>query len=209
MMKLVSAILLLAGFASLCHGNAFRGARVRLVVWCRFLSTGMLEADPPFFFLWTNQQRRLDDVPGIFVFAEDDFFQVIEGSGNTKLGNVLDNDSADTEITVDSYTEYGTFLGSLNVKSNGDVEYTPPFGLIGTEQFEYTVCDTLLLTTCDIAVVTIQVVADPNLPSTLPTAVNDAYKLKEGETLKVSASGILSNDVTPSDTLIVCASTSV
>jgi len=113
---------------------------------------------------------------------------------NTSIGiNAIANDTDSdgtidpSSVTITAVPEYG----ELSVHpSTGVVTYTPDPGACGVDSFRYTVDDDDGATSNE-ATVTIDVMCDDP-----PLAIDDLYTVAEGETLDVSAPGVLANDVT-------------
>ncbi len=78
--------------------------------------------------------------------------------------------------------------GIINLNSNGGFGYTPDFGFVGTDSFEYEICDDAPAPLCDNAIVTI-VVSSSNNP---PVANNDSFTTTVGNPV--------SGDVSTNDT---------
>ncbi|MCP4121253.1 MAG: hypothetical protein GY751_05830, partial [Bacteroidetes bacterium] len=85
--------------------------------------------------------------------------------------NILGNDTDPDPIqALTASIEPGNLApsnGSINLLPNGLVEYFPDPDFIGTDQFEYTVCDNGCGPLCDVALVTINVI------NQLPIAIDD------------------------------------
>jgi Bacterial Ig domain len=206
-MKFSCTVTFLMGGA-LCRGDSIRGVAVCIVMprAAYVLNQRHILLTCCFgVFSWTKQQRQLQDA---IVVAQNDTFSLVESSGRTFLGNVLDNDITNEfailpmSVTLFSNTE----LGTLEVSEDGNVDYTPPEDFVGIEEFDYTVCDTSFVPICDTAVVIINITEfRPIVP---PTAVDDAFTMREGEMLEVDS--ILDNDLTvDSLSLFVCKSSRV
>ena len=119
---------------------------------------------------------------------------------NTSVGiNVIAND-ADSDGSIDPTTvviAVDSENGSVSVHpTTGVITYTPDPGSCGDDHFKYTIEDDDGAIS-NKAKVTVSVLCnDP------PLAIDDLYTASEGETLTVSAPGVLSNDVdAPGDPL--------
>ncbi len=107
--------------------------------------------------------------------AMDDEFEVpIDGN---LLGNIAFNDidpNPDDELTITILEEP---LGELTLNDNGSIGYFPPAGFIGTDTFDYIICDDGVPPLCDTATVTILVgegLPPVAMPDTAFTQINTA-----------------------------------
>ena len=120
---------------------------------------------------------------------------------------LLENDVASSSAFIDRYDRIGDFQGRIRtIKVDGRLEYDADDDFVGTDQLSYTACLTDAPSVCDSATVTITVKVDPNKPNANPTAINDSYRVMEGQRLSISAPGFLANDRTgtPSNPLWRC-----
>ncbi|HVT04502.1 MAG TPA: Ig-like domain-containing protein [Thermoanaerobaculia bacterium] len=116
--------------------------------------------------------------------AVDDSYSVHAGTTLTvPPPGVLLNDSGGFSILSNSQPSHST--GSITVNMNGSFSYTPVAGYVGPDSFTYT------LDTSPPATVSI------NVTNTAPVANNDIYPTNKGQSLGVSAPGVLSNDSDP------------
>lgn len=126
---------------------------------------------------------------GVVPVAGDDTYTTREGQRlSVPTPGVLANDDAaglgsPTVSVVSRPTD-----GLLRLGPDGSVEYAPDSGFTGTDAFTYRVENAFGIT--DTATVTVEV-----RPITPPTAVGDRYTTAEGESLSVSAPGVLADDV--------------
>lgn len=122
------------------------------------------------------------------ILAQPDVFYT---SVNVPISfNVLTNDSG-TAIQV-SQVFGGPDFGTLSVTPiTGTIAYTPNPGFIGTDYFEYQICD--VVGSCDITLVTIivQPITTTNLP---PVAVNDMANTPLNTPITIT---VLANDYDP------------
>ncbi len=112
------------------------------------------------------------------------------------LGNDTDQDN--DPLTVSGY--WPSTNGSVTVYSDGSFFYAPNPGFVGSDTFSYAVTDGIA---SDTATVTITVTGSVggNHP---PQGSADSYSVNAGQTLTVSAPGVLGNDTDPDgDTLTV------
>ncbi|MFC1640766.1 Ig-like domain-containing protein [Patescibacteria group bacterium] len=111
------------------------------------------------------------------------------------LDNDYDIDGTLVPSTVTEVTPPGNGSTSVN-PSNGEITYTPDAGFLGTDTYEYEVCDNDGL--CDIALVTIRI----NIP---PEAIDDCKMTPMNTPVDID---ILAND-TDDDGVIVPSTTNV
>jgi CshA-type fibril repeat protein/VCBS repeat-containing protein len=97
---------------------------------------------------------------------------------------VLSNDVG-TSLTVTAHTAPGH--GSLTINANGSYSYTPTLGYTGADSFTYTITDAASRTA--IGTVNLTVAAPA-----APVAHADTGQVAAGQTLTVTASGVLGND---------------
>jgi len=112
---------------------------------------------------------------------------------NTSVGIDVTANDTDSDGTIDRATVTITTnpaAGSISVhSSSGVVTYTPNVGSCDSDTFKYTIDDNDGATSNE-ATVTVNILCnDP------PLAIDDLYNVREGETLGISAPGILANDV--------------
>ncbi len=136
----------------------------------------------------TQDPTQASDAMSVAPTLADDNFAM---SANQQLGaGVLANDvDADgDELTVS--LETGASHGQLTLESNGLFTYRPDIQFGGVDTFTYTVSDGVH--EVGPATVTIEVTA---IESHAPEAVEDAYSLREDESLTIGRSdGLLAND---------------
>jgi large repetitive protein len=99
--------------------------------------------------------------------------------GMSLSGNVLANDidAEKNTLTVNTTPLSMPTNGTLVLNADGTYVYTPVAGFVGTDAFQYTVCDNGVPSLCSTATVTIEVLnnttgGSANLP---PTANDDSY----------------------------------
>ncbi|WP_298371359.1 Ig-like domain-containing protein, partial [uncultured Lutibacter sp.] len=91
-------------------------------------------------------------------------------------GNVLTNDE-DYEGDIQTVTT-PTVITVEGVavtidSTTGIYSYTPPTGFVGTDSFEYTICDNGTPQACSTAKVTIEVMENPSTDTNSPPVAND------------------------------------
>ena len=121
---------------------------------------------------------------------------VYQGSINLPvIGSVLSNDfDPDGNLNLNSVILQGSApsVGTLTLNSNGTFTYIPETGFLGLVSFKYQVCDTGSPIQCDVATVTIQILANPTYNSTF--AIDDGYFVKENTPI---SGNVLTNDYDP------------
>ena len=95
-----------------------------------------------------------------------------------------------------------TVNGSLTLNEDGFFTYELRKGFNGTDSFTYEVCDDAgACAAPEKATIEVSRVDDPSNPAPpvngAPTALNDAYSVKQGSRLSVGAPGVLKNDRDP------------
>ena len=118
--------------------------------------------------------------------AEDDIYSIDEDS--VLVGNVLNNDSASSLLTVDTNLLSETSNGSISINELGDFEYSPAVNFFGSDVFSYKVIDENGLTDSAIVTINIENVNDA------PVALDNEYRLDQNNNISVEAAGVLSND---------------
>ncbi|WP_147678517.1 Ig-like domain-containing protein, partial [Algibacter pacificus] len=98
-------------------------------------------------------------------------------------GNVLTNDE-DAQGDMQTVTAFDGVStpggGVVSMNTNGIYIYTPDTGFVGTDTFAYTVCDDGTPVACDSTIVTIEVLADPNLDINEVIANDDTATTESG-----------------------------
>ncbi|WP_255198494.1 PQQ-binding-like beta-propeller repeat protein [Halorarius litoreus] len=113
---------------------------------------------------------------------------------NVSAPGVLANDADPDGDAFDTTSYFGPDNGTLaSFRVSGGFNYTADPGFTGTDTFTYWAEDAEG-TTSSYAMVTIEVLSDPNRA---PTVVDDVYSVHAGEWLNVSAPGVLANDADP------------
>ncbi len=132
--------------------------------------------------------RKLQMSPltnGVPVAQDDTYTMHHDVTLTVSQPGVLSNDS-DPDNDPLTVTDWGApTLGSVIGAADGSFEYLNNVGQYGTDTFTYTISDGTDTAT---ATVTIQMVNSP------PLAVDDAYAMHFGNTLNVTAPGVLAND---------------
>jgi len=88
------------------------------------------------------------------------------------IGNVISNDfDADGNLNLTSVTLVGSVPanGSLTLNPDGTFTYIPVAGFMGQVSFDYRICDLGTPSLCDLATVTIEILANPEGNSTFAT----------------------------------------
>ena len=120
--------------------------------------------------------------------ADDETYTTRAGQALTVTApGILDGDpDADGDtLTVASVNITG-LQGTLNPQANGGFVFTPTAGFTGTTSFTYSVSDGF--GGFDTVLVTINVV------NTAPVADDETYTIRPGQTLTVTAPGVLDGD---------------
>ncbi|MBW8333868.1 MAG: tandem-95 repeat protein, partial [Prolixibacteraceae bacterium] len=137
--------------------------------------------------------------------ANNDNYQ---GSVNHPVnGNVISNDfDADGNLNPNSVTLVGPAPenGTLTLNPNGTFTFIPASGFIGEVSFDYQVCDLGTPPLCNVATVTIGILANPLGNSTFAT--DDSFFGKEDSPL---SSNVLTNDNDPEGDLQIVNTTPV
>jgi PGF-pre-PGF domain-containing protein/PGF-CTERM protein len=130
-----------------------------------------------------DPNRAPTAVADSYVVVQDETLSV---SAPGLLANDADADSDTITATGSGAPTHGT----MNLVTDGSFTYTPDSGFSGTDSFQYRIEDANGEDSA-YATVTIEVLSDPNRA---PTAISDQYSVATGETLTVSAPGLLRND---------------
>ncbi|KQM51962.1 hypothetical protein ASE69_20240 [Sphingomonas sp. Leaf208] len=128
--------------------------------------------------------------------AVNDGFVVI--AGTTINGNVLSNDHDANGDTLSATLSSGPKNGTLLLNKDGTFTYEAASGFVGTDTFTYAASDGKA---SDTATVTVKVSA-PAPTNIAPTAVDDAYNLVEGGSVK---GFVLANDKDANGDALVAA----
>ena len=129
--------------------------------------------------------------------ASNDNYNTLENTQlNIRAPGILanDTDAAGTTITAAKVTNPSD--GTIVLRADGSMTYTPNTGYVGIDTFTYKANDGTA--DSNIATVTITISA----PYTPPVANNHTYTTLENTTLTVPAPGILANDTDAADTAI-------
>ncbi len=136
--------------------------------------------------------------------ATDDFGNTIINTSVT--GNVLSNDinnDARDDLRVNPTPVSTPTSGTVTLNPDGTFTYLPNVGFVGTDTFEYEVCDEG--GNCDIGRVTIEV-RDATAGNNPPIANNDSATVFQGGTV---SSSLISNDGDPDGDAITVNTTPV
>ncbi len=122
-------------------------------------------------------------------------------------GNVITNDyDLDGGTLTANTTPIVLPMTGANViiNANGDYSYQPAAGFVGTDEFQYAICDNGVPSLCDTATVFITIIAEPGSGNNPPVAHND-YNVTLVNT-PVSANA-LNNDADPDGDAITATTT--
>jgi VCBS repeat-containing protein len=123
--------------------------------------------------------------------ATDDVYTLHGSSLNVSAAGVLGNDTDADGGTLTASLVSGPSHGWVFLNSNGSFTYTPTSGFTGTDSFTYKASDGFFASNT----------ATVSITGHAPVAADDAYTL-HGNSLIVSAAGVLANDSDPDgDTL--------
>lgn len=127
--------------------------------------------------------------------ANDDYFTADSGTFSVGAPGLLGNDSGGIgNLIVSSF--FDPSAGTLDsVVTNGTFQYTAPRGFDGVASFVYSTLDELGRS--DSATVYI------DYGASIPVAFEDSFSVLAGQTLDISAPGLLANDVGGIGSLIV------
>lgn len=127
------------------------------------------------------------------VAADDQFSTGIDQELNVDPPGVLanDGDPDGDDITIVRHDTTSVEGGTVVVTPDGGIDYTPPDGFEGEDEFDYVISDELGGT--DTATVSISVIMD----ATNPTANDDLYTTDKNTVLNIDAPGVLANDHDP------------
>jgi Bacterial Ig domain/K319L-like, PKD domain len=106
---------------------------------------------------------------------------------------VLGNDSDPDGDSLTAVLGSGPSSGTLNLSANGSFTYTPTVGS-GQVTFTYRASDGNLTSSLATVTITVTTVTPANRA---PSASNNSYSVNAGDTLTVSAPGVLGNDSDP------------
>jgi VCBS repeat-containing protein len=121
--------------------------------------------------------------------AGNDNYEVDEGNVlSVAAPGVLANDSDPDDATLSATQVTAPAHGTLSLNSNGSFTYTPNVNFNGSDGFTYQVSDGRGGTDNGTVTITVHAVND------FPVAVDDSYSVIFGNTLSVSAPGVLAND---------------
>lgn len=172
-------------------------------------NTGFLGTDQ--FIYQVCDPSNACDVATVYITTNSDRAPIAKDDINNTLlntpvdGNVLTNDYDPNglALTVNTTPVSSPTNGAVTLNANGSYTYTPNNGFLGTDQFNYQVCNTEGF--CDTALVTINVF-DNGTGNDAPVAHNDI-----AETLTdVPVTGnVLDNDVDPDGDMLTVNTTPV
>ncbi len=118
----------------------------------------------------------------------DAFSTPIDTPLNVAAPGVLGNDDNPSAAPLSAVLVDAPDHGALALQSGGSFSYTPAAGYLGADSFTYRANNGQ---NSNVATVTLTITPRP------PTAIADSYTVALGETLTVSAPGVLGNDVNP------------
>jgi VCBS repeat-containing protein len=130
--------------------------------------------------------------------AVNDEFTLGEGDGALAIvapGGVMANDTDIDGDTLTTSLVSGPAHGTLSLNPDGTFNYTPEDGFEGDDSFRYQAFDGKA--NSNVATVTLHVEDGPTQSPTLPVAADDSFTMNAGETLTISAPGVLGNDTDP------------
>ena len=118
----------------------------------------------------------------------DQYATPVNQSLNVAAPGVLGNDDNPSAAALSAVLVAGPAHGNLTLRANGSFTYTPDSDFVGGDLFTYRATNGQ---NSNIVQVTLTVTLLP------PTAVDDAYTVALGQTLIVTAPGVLGNDHNP------------
>jgi VCBS repeat-containing protein len=123
--------------------------------------------------------------------AVDDTYSILhDHTLSVAAAGLLANDtSSPAGHTLTTAVATGPTHGTLTLNSNGSFTYKPNTGYSGSDSFTYTASDAGVASTAATVHLTVT--------DQTPTAVGESYATGGGQTLTVSASGVLANDTDP------------
>jgi VCBS repeat-containing protein len=121
--------------------------------------------------------------------ADDSYATPQDTPLNVSADGVLGNDWDPDGDTLSAVLETGPANGSLTLNDDGSFTYTPDAGFVGTDSFTYYANDGF--TDGNVSTVAVRVGDHP------PVAADGAYSVHQGQTLSVTAPGVLENDSDP------------
>ncbi len=129
----------------------------------------------------------VNDAPAVL----GDFYETTAGSVlNVPPPGVVGNDSDVDGDTLLAVLEAGPVHGSLTLNADGSFVYSAAADWSGDDSFTYHVSDGTLQSAETFVVVRVGAAAAP----VAPVAANDSYTVAAGQTLNVTAPGVLAND---------------
>jgi VCBS repeat-containing protein len=138
----------------------------------------------------------VNDAP---VAAADSFITNEDTALTVALANgvlVNDTDADGTSVALTAIAVTQPAHGTLTLNANGTLTYTPTANYNGPDSFTYKANDG----TADSAVATVNITV--TAVNDAPVAVNDNYSVEPGESLTITAPGILSNDTDVENTTL-------
>jgi hypothetical protein len=143
-------------------------------------------------------ENEYESSPGwvmIYVFSREvqavpDFYSAAIGIASIAQSSVLDNDGIAVKAVPHTAPENGT----LDLRADGRFTYTPNAGFVGTDSFQYVAIELIGLSSYSVELRSDPVVVTVQVSNVAPLANDDIYWLFAGETLQVSAPGLLVND---------------
>jgi hypothetical protein len=106
--------------------------------------------------------------------AVDDKFEIF--MGETATGSITVNDKTSAgKIVITTTPVKQPLNGTVIIKTDGTMVYTPNAGFSGIDSFTYRICNSIVPTLCDEAVVTINVVDNTPPPPPPPLTPCEVY----------------------------------
>jgi len=126
--------------------------------------------------VFINVDEAINNASATIILRDDSLF----GNINTTLSitNLLENDffQGIEDVNIVSVNDDSS-NGTLALLDNNMVSYTPPVGFVGTDTFQYQVCDNSDTENCEVATVTIKIAETIsfNIPNEISEYYSDAF----------------------------------